>query len=443
MIRTCRLLSVMFLFLSGTAGAVPAARWAEPADNTAGMWSEVTSMPERPSIAGVSDGGGLAVMPASGLIYTIKGNRTGDFYSYSPGTGAWLTLAMVPDGPDLKQVKTGAGIATDRTFNVYVVKGNNTSEFYRYSVDTLAWRRIQDVPRGASGKKVKGGDMVGVQLPGATHCYFLKGITNEFYRYSTADTVWHQLSMPQIQAHAKWDKGSFLVYDGDHTVYAHKAKYNELWTYNTGTDSWCKTPLLGIPFVGRSGRSKKSKDGACGVFYNNCIYALKGGNTQEFWRYDTATRVWTEMETLPQYGSSGKRKLVKGGGDMVLANSAFYALKGSKTREVWKYTPADFRLPPAGHQSAAAGAAFDARRLLFAITPNPLVSDFATVRLSSLPAAPSSLRIYNTAGCLVHSLFGIHTSSFRLDLRSLPGGVYLVRLATEGFDNSQKLLIQR
>jgi hypothetical protein len=443
MIRTGCLLSVLFLFLPGPARAVSTTSWAAPSDNPAGPWTEVMSMPDRPSLAPVSDGGGLALMAGRGLIYAIKGNRTGDFYSYDPGTGGWLLLSMVPEGPDLKQVKVGGCVATDRGHNVYVVKGNNTVEFYRYAVDTLAWRRMQDVPRGASGKKVKGGDMVSVLLPGEAHCYFLKAIASEFYRYATADTIWHALSMPENQMRRKWDKGSFLVFDGGHTVYAHKAKYHELWAYNTLTDSWGKTPLPGMPFVSRSGRTKKSKDGACGVFYNGSIYALKGGNTQEFWKYDTTTRLWVEMETLPQYGSSGKRKLVKGGGDMVVANNAFYALKGSKTREVWKYTPAGSRSASAGPLPTTAGSAFAARQSSLVVSLNPVASGFATVQLSSPLTAPSSLRIYDATGCLVHSLSGIHTSSFRLDLRSMPAGVYLVRIEANGFAATQKLAVRR
>ena len=445
MIRTGSLLSVMFLFLLGTAWAIPTAPWAAPANNPAGPWTEVLSMPALPSNSAVSDGGGLALMPGRGLVYAIKGNRTGDFYSYSPATGAWMILARVPDGPALKQVKTGGGIAADDVHNVYVVKGNNTVECYRYSVDTLAWRRIQDVPLGDSRRKVKAGDMVGVPVAGGTDCYFLKAIANEFYRYTTVDAAWHQLSMPQSSVPTKWDKGSFLVYDGNHTIYAHKAKYDELWAYNTWTDSWGTTPLPGIPFVSRSGRSKKSKDGACGVFYNGCIYALKGGNTQEFWRYDPASRAWVEMETIPRYGSSGTGKFVKAGGDMVLANNVFYALKGSKTRELWKYTPADVRLPAAESQSAAAGSAFDMKQPSLAITPNPLASGLVHLAVGGTSLSrPAMVRLYDAAGRCVGAWKPLlRNGAADLNLRQLTAGVYLVRVEADGFTATQKLVVQR
>jgi len=436
MIRTGCLLSAVWLFLSGVA--------------MAGFWTEVTSMPDRPSLKSASDGASLTMMPASGLVYATKGGKTNDFYSYSPGTGAWLALALVPEGPDLKQVKAGGCVATDRSFNVYLVKGGNTTEFYRYSVDTLAWRRMPDVPRGSSGKKVKAGDMVAMQLTGAANLYFLKAVANELYFFGTADTIWHQLSMPQNQVHYKWNSGSFLVFDGDHTIYAHKSKYHELWTYNIWNDSWCTTPLPGVPFVGTSGRSTKCKVGSCGVFYDSYIYALKGGNTGEFWRYDTASRKWAEMETLPKFGSAGKRKGVKGGGDMVVADSAFYVLKGNKTREFWKYTPGDSWSQSDGRQSATASSAFGARQASLTVAPNPVISGYATLsftpRGGNSAAGPLQVDIRNAAGQVVVSRTlgtGREASSVTLDLRRLSAGVYLVNVTGDGLRATQKLIVQR
>jgi hypothetical protein len=40
--------------------------------------------------------------------------------------------------------------------------------------------------------------------------------------------------------------------------------------------------------------------------------------------------------------------------------------------------------------------------------------------------------MFDASGRLVHSAFGIRTSSFRLDLRSMPDGVYLLRLDSGG-----------
>ena len=445
MIRLVLLLSVLFLLAPGIAGAVPTPLRTEPADNPAGPWVEVLSMPARPSLAAARDGGGLALMSFRGLIYAIKGNKTGDFYSYSLTSGEWTVLNQVPEGPGLKQVKTGAGIVTAGTRSVFVVKGNNTREFYRFDADLLSWFRAPDVPYGTSGQKVKAGDMVSAPAAVGFFCYLLNCGANEFVRFWTADTQWQRLTMPANDPTGKWTKGSFLVFDGDHTIYAHKAKYHTMWTYDMLTERWSAAAIPGMPFVGRSGRSRKSKDGACGAFYNGSIYALKGGNTQEFWRYDTATRQWAELETMPQYGTSGARRKVKGGGDMVAADSVLYALKGNKTREVWKYTVTSAPLRPGDRQPGASGSAFNDGRNSFAVEPNPVAAGFATLRLTGPPDRPTpwSLSVYDINGRVVHSSSGPQAATFRLDLRAVPDGVYFARLETGGRTAVQKLTVRR
>jgi hypothetical protein len=77
-------------------------------------------------------------------------------------------------------------------------------------------------------------------------------------------------------------------------------------------------------------------------------YLLKGNNTCEFYRYNSATRVWTTLESIPRIGSSSKKKGVKKGATLVAANGRLYATKGNKTSELWVYTPALSGTPTAG-----------------------------------------------------------------------------------------------
>jgi hypothetical protein len=149
--------------------------------------------------------------------------------------------------------------------------------------------------------------------------------------------AWEALPAAPFGAKPKWDKGSFLVYDGASTIYAHKGKYQELWAFDLPTQTWGTSSLNGMPFMGRSGRTKKSKDGGSGAWVGGCIYALKGGNTSEFWRYTAATDSWLELDTMPSYGSTGKARRVNAGGSMCSAAGTLYALKGNKTNELWRY----------------------------------------------------------------------------------------------------------
>ena len=300
-------------------------------------WKEMEHMPVGLSGKQVKYGGWLAADTGSGLVYAAKGNKTNDFYRYNPSLNVWFDRHVILDGTEGKKPYKGCRGACDGGNYVYMTKGNNTLGFWRYSVSTDSWKQLADVPTGTKRKRVKdGADLVYVEHGGQGHVYLLKGNKKEFYRFDAADSAWHTLdSAPGAQ---KWKEGSFLVYDGDHTIYAHKAYYNQMWRYDTARDSW-SSGLAGMPFIGQSGRKKKHGPGGGAAWYGGSLFALKGCNTQEFWRYDTAANGWFELDTMPQYGSALKKKRVKDGGDITSDGNVFYALKGNKTLELWRYVP--------------------------------------------------------------------------------------------------------
>jgi hypothetical protein len=85
----------------------------------------------------------------------------------------------------------------------------------------------------------------------------------------------------------------------------------------------------------------------------------------------------------------------------------------------------------------------------FAIAPNPLVSGFATLSFTR-PLESSNprilLSIYNVSGQSVLNrtlVVGSEASSVTFDLRHLSNGVYVVRLTSDGFAGTQKLVVRR
>jgi hypothetical protein len=290
----------------------------------------------------VKDGGWLAydagAMDGTGLIFASCGNKQSDFCSYDLVGNVWVGLAPWQIGTDGKMPSKGSAGCADGNGVIYATKGNNKSGFWKYTAGTNAWTQLEDVPLGPSKKKVKGGTGIAwAYKDGVGSPYLLKGYKNEFYRYDVSTDTWLPLPDAPIGGNQKWDKGSWLVSDGAHTLYAAKAKYDEFYSYNTETDSW-SGPLTGMPPSG-SGGNKKQKDGSCGAYSGSCVYALKGGNTQEFWRYTAATDSWHEMDTLPRVGTGGKKKKVKAGGSVTSDGSVLYALKGNKCNEFWRYVP--------------------------------------------------------------------------------------------------------
>ena len=190
-----------------------------------------------------------------------------------------------------------------------------------------------------------------------------------------------------------------------------------------------------MPLYGASGRKKKSKDGGSGAWFDGMIYALKGGNTQEFWRYTAATDSWREQDTMPQLGSSGRRKRVKDGGDIGYYAHAFWALKGNKTREFWRYgLPLGAEPEPQPPlREGVAGSFSTILNSSFEVVPNPMTGS-GFLRYSLPTAADVSVRAYTADGRLVATLLSERmargSGMVRLNTDRLAAGIYLLRLDT-------------
>jgi hypothetical protein len=403
----------------------------------------VTKNPMPAGAKMIKDGGWMAYDAGKARIYATRGQKQPDFWAYVPLGDSWSLRAPWQPGTEGKLPQKGSvGCATGSGV-VYATKGNNTTGFYTYSDSANVWTQKKDVPLGVSNKKVKGGtDIVWAYKGSVGSPYLLKGYKNEFYRYDVGADSFQTLTPAPVGANLKYDKGSWLAYDGVKTIYAFKAKYHEFYSYNTETDSWNPTALLPMPIPGSAG-SKKSKDGGCGTYVGgaiNSIYALKGGNTREFWKYTVATNAWVEKETLP---SGTFKKKVKAGADIVAAGLSVYATKGNKSNELWMYVPSGMVFEAPRHDGALAGKTAIAQGM--SISPNPLATGFAVLRYGLPKAGAAQVSVYNVTGqtVMAQTLAAGRSGIVNLDLRHLGNGVYLVKLSSEGYVNSQKLVVQR
>ncbi len=413
-------------------------------------WSEQKSMPAAPSNSQVKDGGWLAFDAGTDLIYAAKGNKQTDFYSYSPGLDTWLVLAPIPLGTEGKKPGKGAAGCADGRGRTYALKGNNTVGYYRYDATSDSWQQLVDVPLGTTNKRVKGGGgLVYAEREGRGWIFMLKGQKNEFFGWQVPaegepdTTTWHSLAdAPGV---SKWDKGSWLVWDHSGRIYAHKAKYHEFYTYDIASDSWSER-LTGMPLLSRSGKTKKSKDGGSAIWFGNRIFALKGGNTTEFWTYAPVSDSWDELDPVPELGSSGKKKKVKAGGAMATDGNDIYALKGNKTLEFWQYHPSAL-LNVTSTVSSERTVQLAAQTIRTGLSelrlfPNPLTGH-SQLKLAASPGKHAGrlvrVTIHDATGRVVH--FGLHSPRTEISLR-LPAGVYLVRLDDDQNKIKQKLVIQ-
>jgi len=406
-------------------------------------WTELTPLPAPPSGKMIKDGGCMAYDAGTDLIYASKGNKTGDFYAYDVNAGTWTAKTGIPLGAERKQVYDGSVICSDGNGKLYLTKGNNTVGFWGYDATTNAWTQLTNVPLGRSGDGVKeGGGLAWATKNGVGYVYLLKGFRNEFYRYDPASNSWTQLLDAPIGAdnHDKYQTGSWLIADADagHYLYAFKAKFHEMYLYDTDADTWSKAKAA-LP------GNKKAKAGSCAAWYSGKIYAFKGGNTTEFWRYVPLGDSWQEQDDIPLAGRNGKRSSVEAGGALAgYPDAGIYALKGNKSLEFWRYTPYEELESQLGREGVMADI-FGTGNVSFAVAPNPLSDGLATIRYSLPKSGAAELSVYNVAGqrVVARTLVLGRSGSVNLDLRQLAGGVYMMKLRSRGVTFTQKLVVQR
>ncbi len=435
-------------------------------------WVEVKSVPHETGAKGVKDGAfvieGEAATDGRKVLYVAKGNKMVDFYRYEPEDDTFFVLETIPsyEGGRRKPPSKGCAAVFGDGY-VYMVKGNNTLGFWRYNVATNTWDSLANVPLGKYGKKVKGGtDMAYAKKQHDTgYVYLLKGGKTEFYRYNVLAGRWDTLDeAPYGVAKQKYDKGSFLVYhkrgQAVSEIYCHQAKYYDktqenphhcMFRYDVLTQRWTDT-LKGMPVSGwhsgRPDKKKKSKDGAGGAWFRDNLYALKGGNTQQFFRYFPDGDSWQELDTMPGNGSTGKKKYVKSGGDLAgYRDLALFALKGNKTFEFWRWVESPTRYTR--RNTLYAGVQADktvAGRTQLTVCPNPIANGRAILRLSGQePRWPGGwVRVFDAAGrCVLGQRVTDTRLPIVLDLRQFAAGVYLVRLDATGLPQTQKLVVEK
>ncbi len=287
-------------------------------------WLSVTDMTSKPSEKATKDGAWLAVGPdgpkfkaqgsmletgasksranggklsARSVIYAAKGNKSYDFYKYYPAKDSWVTLLPIPDTePTLgkpKPLSKGSCAVSDGKDYLYMLKGNNTQGFWRYRIEDGKWDTLTRSPQ-----KIKGGnDVAYVNHNGKEYVYLLAGGKTAFFRFDIESGLWTEMeSVPYGGNKKKYGAGSFLVYDGLYTIYAHQANVvgpdsnHYMYRYDLADEKWDKTEYNGLPWFGTEdgseGKKKKSKDGAAGAWHLGKIYALKGGGSQGFYQYN-------------------------------------------------------------------------------------------------------------------------------------------------------------
>jgi N-acetylneuraminic acid mutarotase len=109
---------------------------------------------------------------------------------------------------------------------------------------------------------------------------------------------------------------------GNECIYAFRGdNKKDFWKYEVETDEW--TELEDAP--------EKVKLGGSLIYTGeNYLFALRGDNKKDFWKYDISSDEWTVLEETPEK--------TKGGASLVFAENGFiYAFRGNNKKDFWKY----------------------------------------------------------------------------------------------------------
>ncbi|HWQ59786.1 MAG TPA: fibronectin type III domain-containing protein [Candidatus Fimivivens sp.] len=248
-----------------------------------GAWTRLTDLLDAPYSGASLENDGTDV-------YFARGNASTDFYKYSVATGEWLNRA-----PITASLSTGGDIVNGQDGYIYAIRGTAATAVYRYNLSTNVWTtRTAVMPAAVAG------DQRVVYANG--YVYVMRGgSTTTFYRYTVATDTW--LSMVGTN--------EFAPMTTSYPSMAYNASENKIYAFrglNT-TDMWKFDPTLGTngQWVG----PKQVMDGSItlntgsDLMWNGqtgasaYVYAVRGGNTNTFYRYDVATNSWSSKRVLP------------------------------------------------------------------------------------------------------------------------------------------------
>jgi hypothetical protein len=389
-----------------------------------------------PNISGatklIKSGGALTSL--GNKIYALVGNNTRDLMEYDVNTNTWIKKSEVPFSyftSKKKNVKYGASICSDGESLIYVIKGNNTKEFWRYKPEKDSWKEYV-IP---FTKGIKGSSMT---FDGANYIYIICGSNNnEWLRFNIAADSF-EICNPTTLPADNWKRGSWIVYVPGDTpkIYALRVggRTNEFYMTPIG-GNWSNKKEM--PLIGSTGRKKKAREGSAGVYNpdNGLIYALKGGNTLEFFSYNLKTDQWNiELDVGKPEGTPTKK--VKGGGALTYSKvtHGLYAFVGNNTNEFWLYIPeTSFWVVNSD------GIVNKKTKNFFVIFT--LTKDYLKIYYSLPLESSAKLTIYNILGQAVYQAKN-NNNHWVVDTKKLGTGVYFIKLDTNILKTTKKITIK-
>ncbi len=378
-------------------------------------------------------------------LYLLVGNNTREFLRYSVWNDSWSHADSLPPGPRDRRVKNGATMLSDTSF-CYAFKGGGTNEFYRYDPGADAWTEL---PGPYFARGLRNGFSALVQVGGEEYIYAGSGwVKDEWARYRVATRTWEPLGMLPSE---KTKAGTSICWDGGQVIYLLAGGNLDNEFFGLRTDQMVWTRLGELPLAGPSGKRKKVKEGGGLEFFQGKVYAVKGGNTREFWCYDPNLVKWRYVGEVGQGSGTIPTKGILCAKPLAATDDGMFCIVGNNTDDFFFWGGDTVHGAMSWHpgDGTSSNQVNGVRNVGLFINPNPC-SRAATIAYSLPGPGKTSLRLYDVTGKLVSTLVDGYrpAGNYCMQLtvnglrQELAAGIYVLRLDSDGGQTTAKLIIE-
>ena len=224
-------------------------------------------------------------------FYLTRGYYSNDFMRYDSETGELTRMANTPSG-----LYNGAAMVFDDNNNkIYLTAGQYLRKLFVYDISSDTWSEEVDDPPpidtnyGAS-----------MSYDGSRYIYMNRGGNgNNFYRFDTqgeAGSKWN--TMTNAPAGLGYGAEQALVGNYIYTLRGQNVSNNPLYRYDISSNTWDDAAVADLDIdVYNDGFMTYGGDGY--------LYAARGDNDTEFYRYSIAEDNWESLEDVPANVNEG------------------------------------------------------------------------------------------------------------------------------------------